>query len=182
MLVADISVGNDDDPGLTACTKAANASTLSIDETELRCSCPPTMADNGIDLGVVVGRELRTGDVISADETQVLVALEINHEVSNRHSNLAVDGSRTYLPHADSRKQREVEVRPHLSDGAIGDYDEVTPTLFDERDGGRIPSVDLDRGSDCDYSHSHGHMYYTNSNENGGHFHGIQATNPEGSL
>lgn len=177
MLVADSFVGNvNDDAELADRLERADALTVTVSETERRRSRFRTTANNGADLGVVVGRELRSGDVLSADGSLVRVSLEpvdalvvdlggvdadlsavtaalaFGHAVGNRHWDLAVDGDRAYLPVADSRERMEAEIEPHLPNGATVGYDETSPTLFGETDVGHAHSDGHDRA----HSHPHG--------------------------
>ncbi|QLH76778.1 urease accessory protein UreE [Halosimplex rubrum] len=185
MLVAETFVGRLDDESVAERVERGDPLRIEVDETERRRSRFRTTAEDGTDLGVVVARELRDGDVLSTgdrlvvvsleavdamvldfggvadpDRAAVTAALELGHAVGNRHWDLAVEGERAYLPLADTRDRMESTVDPHLPDGATVGYEAVPPTLFDERgvDGGHSHGQ-----GDGDHSHGHG---------DGGHDHG----------
>lgn len=191
MRVADSFLGNvSEDTSLAARVEREDAPTVAVDDTQRRRSRFRTTADDGTDLGVVVGRDLRAGDVLSAGDSLFVVALdrieamvldfstvdggsraataaiELGHAVGNRHRDLAVDGDRAYLPLADSRERLEAEVRPRLPDGATVGYDEVSPTLFD------------DGGGDHGHEHADGHGDI-HSHGTDGHVHGVRELDPE---
>ncbi|WP_436927922.1 urease accessory protein UreE [Halosimplex amylolyticum] len=183
MLVAEAFVGTLDDPAVAERVESSDPLTVTVDGTERRRSRFRTTADDGTELGVVVARELRDGDVLSTgdrlvvvsleaveamaldfggvadpDRAAVTTALELGHAVGNRHWDLAVEGECAYLPLADTRERMESTVEPHLPDGATIEYDEVPPTLFDE-------------GDAADHSHSHGESGYSHSHGEDGHSH-----------
>ncbi|WP_459192856.1 urease accessory protein UreE [Halosimplex sp. J119] len=195
MLVAEEFVGTLDDDAVAERVDAGDPLIVAVDETERRRSRFRTTADDGTDLGVVVARELRDGDVLSTgdrlvvvsleaieamaidfggvaapDRAAVTTALELGHAVGNRHWDLAVEGERAYLPLADSRERMEATVEPHLPDGATIEYDEVPPTLFDKGDG-------------ADHSHSHGEDGHAHSHGEGDHSHshdhGVRSLDPK---
>jgi len=204
MLVADSYLGNveeDDELADRLDDESTDPLTVTVGETERRRSRFRTTADDGTDLGVVVGRELRAGDVLSTDGRPVLVSLEpvdamvidlsdvdgdsavvtagleLGHVVGNRHWDLAVEGDRAYLPLADSRERMAAEVEPHLPDGDAVGYDEVSPALFDDGDPGH--------GHGEDHEHSHGHGDRSHSHRDGAHdhshSHGVREIDPGGS-
>jgi urease accessory protein len=185
MLVADTFLGTIDDPDVQNRLEAAATLAMTLDETERRRSRVRTTADDGTPVGVVVGRELRDGDVLDAHgtlvvvsladvpamvvdfgdvaesngdaTTEILQALRLGHAVGNRHWDLAVDGSRAYLPLPEDRERMETEIRPHLPSGATITCEAVSPALFDEG-----------RGT-VDHEHSHSHDHH------GRHAHGKDA-------
>jgi len=191
MLVADSYLGHRDDPDLADRLDGGEYLTVTVDDTERRRSRVRTTAEDGTDLGIVVSRELRDGDVLDADGTLVLVslapiealvvdfdgvegstatalaALELGHAAGNRHWNLAVEGERAYLPLAEKRERMESEIRPHLPDSATVGTDDVSPALFDD-------------GDDSHDEHSHGAGGHAHSHGDGGHTHGVREIDPEG--
>jgi len=187
MLVAETFVGTVDDEEVAERVASGDPLHVAVDGTERRRSRFRTTAEDGIDLGVVVARELRDGDVLSTgdrlvvvslesvtamvldfaavadpDRAAVTTALELGHAVGNRHWDLAVDGDRAYLPLADTRERMEDTVEPHLPDGVTVGYEEVPPTLFDEGDG----------TGHGDGGHSHGHGDHA-------HDHGVRTLDPK---
>ena len=176
MLVADEFLGTLDDPDV-ATHVDADALTVTLDDVERRRSRVRTSAEDGIDVGIVVGRELRDGDVLAAEGRLVVVslapveamvldfsgiddgtaaataALELGHAVGNRHWDLAVEGSRAYLPVTESRGRMEAKVRPHLPDGVTVGTDSVSPALFDDA----TPDHDHSHGGNDDDGRDHSH-------------------------
>ncbi|PSQ42942.1 urease accessory protein UreE, partial [Halobacteriales archaeon SW_7_68_16] len=75
MEVADEFLGTLDDGALAARVEADDPLAVTVDDTERRRSRFRTTADDGTDLGVVVARELRDGDVLDADGRPVVVSL-----------------------------------------------------------------------------------------------------------
>jgi len=191
MLVADSYLGHRDDPDLADRLDGGECLTVTVDDTERRRSRVRTTAEDGTDLGIVVSRELRDGDVLDADGTLVLVslatiealvvdfdgvegstpaalaALELGHAAGNRHWDLAVEGERAYLPLAEKRERMESEIRPHLPDSATIKTDDVSPALFDD-------------GDDGHGEHSHGAGGHAHSHGDDGHTHGVREIDPEG--
>jgi urease accessory protein len=200
MLVADEYLGSLDDPDVAERVERGDGLTVTLDDTERRRSRVRTMADaadvadgsdgtdgdgpaddgtdadTGTDLGIVVGRELRDGDVLLADGRPVVVSLEpveamaldfggvdgeataaatagleLGHAVGNRHWDLAVEGERAVLPVTEDRDRMASEVEPHLPNGVTVAYERVSPALFD--DGTPDHSHD---GDGDGHSHSHG--------------------------
>lgn len=190
MVVADTYLGSVDESEVQGRLDEEESLAVTLDETERRRSRVRTTADDGTPIGIVVGRELRDGDVLAAEDTLVVVslaeipalvidiggvadgatghgvdsaaltALELGHAVGNRHWDLAVDGSRAYLPATDDRDRMVAEVDPYLPAGATVGYADVSPALFD--DGATAP----------DHSHSHNRAEADNEHGNGGHGHG----------
>jgi urease accessory protein len=180
MLVADEYLGRVDDPEIAGRVERGDSLTVTLDDTERRRSRVRTTADDGTgaddatDLGIVVGRELRDGDVLLADGRPVVVslepveamaldfggvdgsattaatlALELGHAVGNRHWDLAIEGERAVLPVTEDRERMENEVEPHLPDGVTIGYESVSPALFDDG------TPDHSHGTDGN-AHSHG--------------------------
>ncbi|WP_436932763.1 urease accessory protein UreE [Halosimplex halobium] len=208
MLVAEEFVGTVDDEGIAERVESGDPLRIAVDGTERRRSRFRTTAEDGTDLGVVVARELRDGDVLTTgdrlvvvsleaveamvvdfdgvadpDRAAVTAALELGHAVGNRHWDLAVEDSRAYLPLADTRERMEDTVEPHLPDGATVGYEEVPPTLFDEGD-----AADHSHGgegghshghSDSGHSHSHGEGDHSHGHGDDGHDHGVRTLDPK---
>jgi urease accessory protein len=157
MLVAREFLGTLADDELAARADAADALTVTVDDTDRRRSRVRTTADDGTDVGIVVARKLRDGDVLDADGRPVVVslepvdvlavdlsgvsgspstvaatALELGHAVGNRHWDLALEGTTAYFPVTDDPERMEREVTPHCPEGATVGYDAVSPALFDD--------------------------------------------------
>ena len=183
MLVADEFRGTLDDDALAATIEREGALTVTLDDTERRRSRVRTTAEDGTDLGIVVARELRDGDVLEADgrfvvvslaatpalvldfaavEDAALAALELGHAVGNRHWDLAVAGERAYLPVTEDRERMEATVDSLLPDGVTVDYEDVPPTLFDDGD-----QPDAGHGQ---HHHAHSHS----------HDHGVRSLDADG--
>jgi urease accessory protein len=208
MLVAETFVGRLDDDAVAERVESGDPLRIEVDETERRRSRFRTTAEDGTDLGVVVGRELRDGDVLTTgdrlvvvsleavdamvvdfggvadpDRAAVTTALELGHAVGNRHWDLAVEGERAYLPLADTRERMEDTVKPHLPDGATVGYDEVAPTLFDEDGGATDQSHSHDDGGHShdhgDGGHSHGHGADGHTHSHADGGHGVRTLDPK---
>jgi len=177
MLVADTYLGTVDDAALQRRLDREDTIAVTLDETERRRSRVRTATQDGTAVGVVVGRELRDGDVLDADGTLVVVSLadvaamvvdvadaagaaddatsaildvlRLGHAVGNRHWDLAIDGTRAYLPRTEDPERMEAAVRPLLPAGATITYEDVTPALFDAARG--------TSGHDHSDGHPHGH-------------------------
>lgn len=162
MLVADAYLGHRDDPSVAARLADADPARVRLSDTDRRRSRVRTETRDGRDLGVVVGRVLRDGDVLDANGTLVVVdlepvdalvlevadvpatvALELGHAIGNRHRDLAVRGDEALIPVADSRERTAALVAADLPDGVTTRFEAVPPTTFD------------DGGSDHGHDHSH---------------------------
>jgi urease accessory protein len=117
---------------------------------------------------VVVGHELRTGDILAAaDESAPLLEVEIEaipamaleaaafasagaaasfgHAVGNRHWDLATQDRRTLL-HPAAPKDRTIDtLAPHLPDTEI-EWETVPPDLFDRDDVGHAHAAHGEHG------------------------------------
>jgi len=197
MLVAETFVGRLDDESVAERVESSDPLRVAVDETERRRSRFRTTAADGTDLGVVVARELRDGDVLSTgdrlvvvsleaveamvvdfegvadpDRAAVTTALELGHAVGNRHWDLAVADGRAYLPLADTPDRMETTVEPHLPDGATVGYEAVPPTLFDEGGGADHGHGEAGHGHG-DHSHGHGEDGHSHSHDgDADHSHG----------
>ena len=188
MLVADDYLGSLDDPDVADRVAAADSLRVTVDDTERRRSRVRTTAADGTDLGIVVDRELRDGDVLDADGRPVVVSLEpveamtlefagvggdaggvavaalaLGHAVGNRHWDLALEGTRAYLPVTEDRDRMAAAVGPHLPDGVTVDYESVPPATFDDS------GPDHSHG---DPEHAHGHDGVGHDHSGADHAHG----------
>jgi len=220
MLVADEYLGSLDDPGIAERVERGDSLTVTLDDTERRRSRVRTTADatdgsdgtgeDGSDLGIVVGRELRDGDVLLADGRPVVVSLEpveamaldfggvdgdattaatagleLGHAVGNRHWDLAVEGERAFLPVTEDRERMEREVEPHLPEGTTVGYESVSPALLDDggpdhSHGDHTHSHDAD---DSDHAHSHDAEDSSHSHgysHDGTGTHAVRSIDPDG--
>lgn len=202
MLVADSYLGHRSDPEVADRLADADPLAVTVDDTERRRSRVRTTAADGTDLGVVVARELRDGDVLEADDRLVVVALaetaalvvdlsggaestaatlaavELGHAAGNRHWDLAVEGERVYLPLAERRERMESELQPHLPAGATIGTADVSPALFDDGDTGHADhSHDH---SDGDDGHTHASGGHDHSHATGSADHRVHDVDPEG--
>lgn len=208
MLVADSYLGHRSDPEVADRLANADPLVVTVDDIERRRSRVRTTDDDGTDLGIVVARELRDGDVLAADDRLVVVtlaetaalvvdlsgaeestaatlaAVELGHAAGNRHWDLAVEGERVYLPLVERRERMVSEIRPHLPTGATIGTADVSPALFDDGDTGHGDhSHDHDHGhdhSDGDHSHTHASGGHDHSHVTGGADHRVHDVDPEG--
>jgi urease accessory protein len=128
--------------------------TVRVGEAERRRSRFRTTTTDGTEIGVVVGRELRAGDVLAGDGLTVVVeleqvdalavdltdasgslaaAVELGHAMGNRHWDIAVRDGTVYVPVADSVDRMCETVEPAMPAGAEIATTTVPPSLFDER-------------------------------------------------
>lgn len=181
MLLAETYVGHRDDPSVADRLAAANGDAdggtelhrAVLTDTERRRSRIRTETTDGLDLGVVAGRDLADGDVLEAENGSLIVvelagvealaitlgdgvsasaALALGHAVGNRHLDLAVRDGEALIPVADSRDRVEAIVDEHLP-GATPRYETVPPTTFDD---GGVSRGDHSHG-DGDGGHAHAH-------------------------
>jgi urease accessory protein len=125
-----------------------------VSETERRRSRFRTKTASGLEVGIIVGHELKTGDILaSADEAAPLLEIEIEpipamsieasafadrsaavqfgHAVGNRHWNLTTRDGRV-LVHAEGDRERMLEtLEPNLPTHAEVEWEAVPPDLFD---------------------------------------------------
>jgi urease accessory protein len=173
MLVADTVLGNRADPEVADRLDEADPLRIDVTETERRRSRFRTKATDGTELGVVVGRELEDGDVLSADGRLVLVRLElieavaldftgatvspteamaVGHAVGNRHWTLAVEHDTVLIPTGAERERIESAVGPLLERGVDLHVVDVSPATFDE-----AGTPDHDHAHGDGHSHQHSH-------------------------
>lgn len=177
MEVFDTYVGNVDEDDLETGLADADVETITIDEDRSRRSRFRTETDDGTEVGVVIGRRLQAGDVLSTGETGdrlILVALEpiealvvdladaadelatavaLGHAAGNRHWDMAIRGHEVLFPAAESEEQMLTTVEPHLPDGATLDREMVPTALFDD---GAVGHGHDHSGHDHGHEHSHG--------------------------
>lgn len=191
MLVLDTYEGNvREDEALAAGVAAEDAETVTVDDDQRRRSRFRTETDQGTEVGIVLGRELRAGDVLgseSGDGPLVEVALErvgavvvdlgdvdaeepgalvtavaLGHAAGNRHWDVALRDGAVLFPAAESDARMDATIDPHLPDGATVERESVSPAVFD--DGG--PGV-------ADHSHARDHddQSHTHDHDHGDHSH-----------
>jgi urease accessory protein len=170
MHVLDTYVGHRDDEAVAARLAAEGHETASVGATERRRSRFRTETGQGTEVGVVVGRDLRTGDVLAgdgllvvvelaavealvvafgdADGDGVLAAVELGYAVGNRHWDLAVQDGQVFVALTDARERMEATLRPHLPECAVLSVESVPPTTFDDH--GHT------RGNGHEHVHDHG--------------------------
>ena len=157
MLVADAFLGTVDDSDVATRVEGADELRVTLDGTERRRSRVRTTTEDGTDLGIVIARDLRDGDVLTADGRPVVVSLEpvpaltvdfgavesdptatamdvlaLGHALGNRHRQIAIEGSHAYLPLSGDRDRLLERIEPHLPAGAVLDDGRVSPALFDD--------------------------------------------------
>ncbi|WP_299233500.1 urease accessory protein UreE [Natronomonas sp.] len=153
-------VGNrSDDPELDdrirAHERAGTLETVRIDADERKKSRLRVETDAGSDLGIVVGEELRSGDVLFLNDERAAVvafetrealvvelpdpsgaataaAVELGHRIGNQHWDVAVEDGAVYVPVAVDRQILEDVLWPYLPPGAATRYEDVEAELFVE--------------------------------------------------
>lgn len=149
--------------------------TVTVGGDQRRRSRFRTTTDSGREVGIVVGRELRAGDVLSTgtgDSPRIEVALEpveavvvclagaaanltaavaLGHAAGNRHWDMAVRGQEVLFPVAESDARTDATLAPHLPDGAAVSRERVSPALFD----GQVGAASHAHGGGHGDGHSH---------------------------
>lgn len=153
MYVIDTYVGNRSEDDASARLAAGSYETVTVGDHERRRSRFRTETEEGSDVGVVVGRELRAGDVLEGDgltvvveledvealvidcasSEDVLAAVELGHAAGNRHWDMAVRDGSVLFPVTESRERMESTVEPYLPAGAALSSESVPPSTFDGR-------------------------------------------------
>lgn len=191
MQVLDTYEGNAaEDEALAAAVAAEAAETVTVDDDQRRRSRFRTETDEGTEVGIVVGRELRAGDVLaseSGDGPLVEVALEpveavvvdladaateepgdlvtavaLGHAAGNRHWDLATRNDAVLFPATESEARMDATIEPHLPGGATVEREAVSPAVFDDGGPGETDHPHL---HDQRHGHEHGQDHH-------GHGHG----------
>lgn len=185
MLLAEDHLGHRNDPTVASRVADADPHRVVLSDTERRRSRVRTETTDGVDLGVVVARELGDGDVLeTADGDLVIVelasvealvvefgdadvpateALAVGHAAGNRHWDLALREGAALFPVPDTRERMLSAIDGDLPAGVRTRFESVPPTTFD--DGG----PDHDHGAAGGAGDSHG---YTHGDESHSHTHG----------
>jgi urease accessory protein len=173
MLVADIYLGHEAES--TVAERVAETTTEQVHrtvltDTERRRSRVRTRTTDGLDLGVVVARDLGDGDVLETDGEDLVVvelepvdamvldladadvdavaALELGHAVGNRHWDMVLRGSEALFPVPDTRDRMRATVEGLLPAGLSPRFECVPATTFD------------DDGHDHSHEHPHDHGHH----------------------
>jgi len=194
MLVAKTYLGHREETAVADRLTDADPHRVTLSDTDRRRSRVRTETDDGRDVGLVVGRELRDGDVLETEEGDFVVidlagiealvldfadadlpttaALEIGHALGNRHWDLAVRDTEALFPVTDSRERMETAVADLLPDGVTTRFETVSPTLFDEDGPEHDHSHDgHSHGQAGDHTHSHGDGHSHSHDDDHAHSH-----------
>lgn len=165
MLVADAFLGRRDDGRVADRLETEGYERITVDAVERRRSRFRTVTDEGTELGVVVDRELESGDVLGADGRLVVVELDavaafavdldgveasfaagaaFGHALGNRHRDLAVRGTDIAVRIDRDADRLERTLRSFLPPDAGLERTTVPPTVFDD-------------GPEHDHDHGHAH-------------------------
>lgn len=195
MHVFDTYEGNrEDDETLAARLSEADAETVAVDDDQRQRSRFRAETESGTEVGVVLGRELRAGDVLSTGDADgpllevalepveavvvdladadpaPVAAVELGHAAGNRHWEMTTRGQRVLFPVADSYDRMVDAIEPFLPDDATVGRDAVSPATFD--DGGYgFAAHGHDHGGGHDSDHGHGHDTRAHSDGPDGHSH-----------
>lgn len=186
MLIADSYVGHREEPAVAARLSGTDPERVVLTDTDRRRSHVRTRTAADRELGLVVGRELRDGDVLETQDGRLLVvelanvpalvlefanadvaptaALALGHALGNRHWGLAVRETEALVPVAESRERMEATVADRLPEGVTTRFEDVPPTTFDD--------------GTPDHGHDHGDV--TGSHAVHEHGHGTGETNGHG--
>jgi len=182
MEVFDTYEGNVDDEAVAARAAVADPASVTVDDDQRRRSRFRATTDAGTEVGVVLARTLRAGDLLStgdADGPLLRVALEpiealvvdladadgdlttavaLGHAAGNRHWDMAVRDEQVLFPATESDERMAATVEPHLPAGATLDRESVSPGLFDDGPGHGPDGQVHDHGHDG-HAHDHGHSH-----------------------
>jgi urease accessory protein len=154
------------------------AETVVVGDDERRRSRFRTETEAGTEVGIVVGRKLRGGDLLTAsadeapplvvaldpvdalvvdlaDATGVTTAVALGHAAGNRHWKMARRGEQALFALTESESRMRETVTPHLPDGATVGVEAVSPALFDGAGDGHEHGHTHGRGGDEGHSHDH---------------------------
>ena len=177
MQVYDTYVGNVGDEELAV---EGQTETVTVNDEQRRRSRFRVETDEGTEVGVVIPRCLREGDVLATegDGPALVVALDpieavvvdladadapltsgvaLGHAAGNRHWDMAVRGEAVLFPAPGSAERVQATLGEHLPDGAITRREAVSPALFDGGGPGH------GGGHGHDHGHGHGHTHEGNS-------------------
>jgi urease accessory protein len=202
MHVIDTYVGNRSEGDVTDRLEGGDHESVTVGDDERRRSRFRTSTEAGTDVGVVVDRELRSGDVLAGDGLTVVVELEpvealvvdlagaeglpaavrLGHAAGNRHWSLAVRGDQALFPVTDSSERMLSALEASLPAGASVATEAVPPSTFDgaretaagEGGGGgrQGHGRKQDRGHEHGHDHEHGHGHNHGHEHEHGHGHG----------
>jgi urease accessory protein len=169
MLVAREYLGRADDPDVAA-RLGPDPRRVVLTDVERRRSRVRTETTAGTDLGIVVARDLRDGDVLATDDGPVVVdlapvaavafdpdnlspvaALELGHAVGNRHLDLTTRDGEALVRATEGGERTAATVDELLPDGASTRVVSVSPAAFD----GETP----DHAHAGDHQHQHPHSH-----------------------
>jgi len=155
--------------GRAADVETADAGRVVLGDDERRRSRVRTETAAGEDVGVVVGRVLRDGDVVAAGDDRAVVelrpveavafdaaalaapaALELGHAVGNRHWDLATRGDEALVRGPDGPERTAETLASLLPPGAEPRVVSVPPSTFDDSGHGHAHPDD-------DSGHGHAH-------------------------
>jgi urease accessory protein len=173
MLVADSYLGHEAESTVAdrvAETPAEQLHRTVLTDIERRRSRVRTRTTDGLDLGVVVARDLGDGDVLETDGEELVVvelepvdamvldladadvdavaALELGHAVGNRHWDMVLRGSEALFPVPETRDRMRATVEGLLPAGLSPRFERVPATTFD------------DDGHDHSHEHPHDHGHH----------------------
>jgi len=191
MRVADRYLGHREESDVAARLADADPLRVVLSDTDRRRSRVRTETVDGVDLGIVVARELGDGDVLEADDGALVVvelaavdalvvdfgdadisataAVAFGHAAGNRHWDLAVRGDEALFPVPDTRDRMVDALAGEIPDGVTTRFEQVPPTTFG------------DTHADHEHTHggtgeaAHGHTHSGSSGMDHDHTHGGRA-------
>ena len=152
MRVADRYLGHRDESDVAERLSDANPLRVVLSDTDRRRSRVRTETVDGVDLGIVVSRELGDGDVLETDDGALVVvelaavdalvvdfseadisataAVAFGHAAGNRHWDLAVRGEEALFPVPDTRERMLDALAGELPEDVTTRFERVPPTTF----------------------------------------------------
>lgn len=182
MLLAEQYLGHRDDAAVASRLADADPHRVVLSDTDRRRSRVRTETTEGVDLGVVVPRELGDGDVLETAAGALVVvalasvdalvvefgdadvspteALAFGHATGNRHWDLALRDGEALFPVPDTRERMLSALDGTLPDGVRTRFESVPPTTFDDGDS---PDHDHAHGGAGHAADGHSHRYHLHS-------------------
>ena len=184
MRVADRYLGHREESEVAARLSDADPFRVVLSDTERRRSRVRTETVGGVDLGIVVSRELGDDDVLETDDGALVVvelaavdalvvdfgdadisataALAFGHATGNRHWDLAVRGDEALFPVPDTRDRMLDALAGEVPEGVTTRFEQVPPTTFgdtpadhEHTHGGETHGHTHGGDSETDHSHTH---------------------------
>lgn len=168
MLVTDTRLGHREDPLVAERLADEQTERVVLSDTDRRRSRVRTETEAGNDLGVLVSRDLKDGDVLETDNGTVIIVelttvtalvldfeqadvstlagVRVGHVLGNRHWDLAIRDDTALVPATDSPERMLTLVADQLPACVDTRFEAVSPAIFDD-------AAPTQTATDHDHSH-----------------------------